>query len=71
MHIYELRCPDNDNDTPIMRQFRAEDPCQALLIAQEQPSGSRLELWEDGEMVCELTRIPVDGQDIWVVGQPE
>ena len=73
MHSYEIRRPENDNEnqTQTVRQFSAEDPCEALLIAQEYPTDSRLELWENGEKVCELSRVSVDGQDIWTVGQPE
>ena len=68
MHIYELRCPAQSDGEQIALEFRAEDPCEALLIAQKHPRDSRMELWEDGEKVCELTRTEVGGGDIWIVG---
>lgn len=69
MHTYELHHADSPQRDGPMLQFKAEDPCAAILIAQKRAPGLRVELWEDGEPVCELSRATVGDDEIWIVGQ--
>lgn len=72
MHSYELVFPDGREDAVRRLQFEAEDPSTALRIAHQQ-SGTRLmELWQDGEKLCELRREPVGSDEVWIVsGSPD
>lgn len=69
MHDYELHHTDSSQHKGAMLHFKAEDPCAAILIAQKRAPGPRVELREDGETVCELTRAKVGDEEIWIVGQ--
>jgi hypothetical protein len=71
MHDYELHHADSSQHSGPMLQFKAEDPCMAILIAQKRAPSSRVELWENGEPVCELTRAKVGDGEIWIVGQDD
>lgn len=71
MHTYELIFMDGRDDAVQKLQFEAEDSGKALHVAHRQ-SGSRLmELWEDGEKLCELRRNPLGFGEVWEVGETE
>lgn len=69
MHDYELHHPDSLQHNEAVLRFKAEDPCAAILTAQKRAPCPSVELWEDGEPVCELTRAKTGDDEIWIVGQ--
>lgn len=68
MHTYELRYPDARPNDEAAVEFQAVDVCEALIVIQKKAEPKRLELWEDGRKLCDLTRSRVDGDDLWIVG---
>lgn len=63
---YDIDSPQDDG---AILEFKAEDAGAALLTAQKRAPSTRVEMWEDGQPVCELKRTKLGEDEIWIVGQ--